>query len=63
LAASPPTAIPTCFGQKDSFAAHCAEAHARSLRLAIVDNERIAFDVDGPADHALLRMPRPAAGT
>jgi 2-phospho-L-lactate guanylyltransferase len=54
LALSPPTAIATRFGSGDSFAEHCAAARAAGLRLAVVDNERIAFDVDHPADHASL---------
>jgi 2-phospho-L-lactate guanylyltransferase len=54
LALAPPTAIGTCFGRRDSFVAHCAAARAAGLRLAVVENERIAFDVDGPADHARL---------
>jgi 2-phospho-L-lactate guanylyltransferase len=55
LALAPPGRLPTCFGAPESFADHCAAARAAGLRLAIVDNERIAFDVDGPADHAHLR--------
>jgi 2-phospho-L-lactate guanylyltransferase len=63
LAMSPPTAMVTCFGRADSFDAHCAAARAAGLRAAIVDSERIAFDVDLPADHQQLTAPRPAAGT
>jgi 2-phospho-L-lactate/phosphoenolpyruvate guanylyltransferase len=63
LAMSPPTAMATCFGRADSFAAHCAAARAAGLRTAIVDSERIAFDVDLPADHQQLTAPRPATGT
>lgn len=59
LALAPPTAIPTCFGRRDSFEAHCAAARAAGLRLAIIENARIAFDVDGPEDHARLTLPDP----
>lgn len=55
LALSPPTVLATCFGRQDSFAAHCASARAARLRLRILENERIAFDVDVPEDHAQLR--------
>ena len=50
LAASPPAAIATCFGSPDSFAEHCAAARAAGLRLAVLRRDRIAFDVDDPAD-------------
>lgn len=64
LAVAPPTAIPTCFGRPDSFAAHVAAASAAGLNVAILESERLAFDVDAPADHALLLTePRPGAGT
>jgi 2-phospho-L-lactate guanylyltransferase len=65
-----PTAFRTCFGRPDSFAAHCAAAKEAGLDLVVVDNERVAFDVDAPADHARLSAPppqglppRPATGT
>jgi 2-phospho-L-lactate guanylyltransferase len=54
LAMAPPCAISTCFGHEDSFAAHCSAAREAGLRLTVIDNERIAFDVDGPADHSRL---------
>ncbi len=54
LAMSPPTLIGTCFGRGDSFAAHRAAVEAVGFEVAVVDNERIAFDVDAPADHARL---------
>jgi 2-phospho-L-lactate/phosphoenolpyruvate guanylyltransferase len=54
LALAPPTALATCFGREDSFAAHCAAARAARLRHVIVESERIAFDVDLPADHEEL---------
>jgi 2-phospho-L-lactate guanylyltransferase len=63
LAVAPPTAIETCFGSEDSFAEHCAAARAAGLRLAILDNDRIAFDVDGPADHLAFTGRRPGAET
>jgi 2-phospho-L-lactate guanylyltransferase len=53
LALAPPTAMSTCFGRPDSFEAHLAAARAAGLRAALVDNARIAFDVDVPADHRL----------
>jgi 2-phospho-L-lactate/phosphoenolpyruvate guanylyltransferase len=58
LAVAPPCAIATCFGGEDSFAAHCAAVREAGLRLALIDNERIAFDVDGPADHTRLATRR-----
>jgi 2-phospho-L-lactate guanylyltransferase len=63
LAVSPPGVIATCFGREDSFADHCDAALGAGLRLAIVENEHIAFDVDGPEDHVRLMTPRPAAET
>lgn len=63
LAIAPPTAMTTCFGRADSFAAHRAAAAASGLRATLVDSERIAFDVDVPADHQQLTAPRPATGT
>jgi 2-phospho-L-lactate guanylyltransferase len=62
LALAPPTAIATRFGSGDSFAEHCAAARAAGLRLAVVESGRIAFDVDGPADHAAM-TPSPGAGS
>ena len=63
LAIAPPTAMATCFGRPDSFVAHCAGARAAGLRAIVLDSERVAFDVDLPADHQRLTAPRPAAGT
>jgi len=63
LAVTPPTAMATCFGREDSFAAHAAAARTGGLRVAVVENDRIAFDVDVPDDHRELTTPRPAAGT
>jgi 2-phospho-L-lactate guanylyltransferase len=54
LALAPPTAIATSFGSDTSFAQHREAACAAGLRVAILDNERIAFDVDGPADFARM---------
>jgi 2-phospho-L-lactate guanylyltransferase len=51
LAMAPPTAMTTRFGSADSFAAHLATAREAGLRVAVLDNERVAFDVDVPADH------------
>jgi 2-phospho-L-lactate guanylyltransferase len=62
LALAPPTAMTTRFGRDDSFVAHCAAAHEAGLRVAVVDCERIAFDVDLPADHERLTGRRPATG-
>jgi len=63
LAVAPPTAMATCFGRADSFAAHQAAARAAGLRAAVVDSVRIAFDVDVPADHEELTAQRPAVET
>jgi 2-phospho-L-lactate guanylyltransferase len=51
LVLAPPTAMPTRFGRQDSFAAHCDEARVRGLRLGVLRQDRIAFDVDLPDDH------------
>lgn len=63
LALAPPTAMPTHFGREDSFAAHCAAARGRGLRAAVVASERIAFDVDVPADHRRFTERPPAIET
>ncbi|HEY3818011.1 MAG TPA: 2-phospho-L-lactate guanylyltransferase [Polyangiaceae bacterium] len=63
LALTPPTAIRTCFGREDSFAAHAAAVRAAGLRAAVVESDRIAFDVDVPADHRELTTARPEGGT
>jgi 2-phospho-L-lactate guanylyltransferase len=60
LALAPPQAITTSFGHPRSFALHAEAAHAAGLRVAVVDNDRIAFDVDGPADLARLASEPPA---
>jgi 2-phospho-L-lactate guanylyltransferase len=59
LALTPPTAMHTCFGRPDSFADHRAAARAAGLRVAILESDRIAFDVDGPADHSAFMARRP----
>jgi 2-phospho-L-lactate guanylyltransferase len=63
LVLSPPTAMATCFGRDDSFAAHHASALAAGLRAVVVENERIAFDVDLPVDHQRLTARRPGVET
>jgi|HubBroStandDraft_1064217.scaffolds.fasta_scaffold295279_2 2-phospho-L-lactate guanylyltransferase len=63
LALTPPTAIATCFGRDESFAAHCAAAGAAGLRVSVIDSERVAFDVDVPSDHQQLAARRSAAET
>jgi len=57
---APPGLFPTSFGQADSFRAHLETARSRGLRVAVVDNARVAFDVDGPADHARVVAARAA---
>ncbi len=54
LALSPSTCLRTAFGLSDSFEAHLTAARAACLCVAILENPRLAFDVDGPADHARL---------
>jgi 2-phospho-L-lactate guanylyltransferase len=51
LAMTPPTAMATRFGRADSFEAHLTAARDAGLRVAVIDNYRVAFDVDVPADH------------
>jgi 2-phospho-L-lactate guanylyltransferase len=65
LALAPPQAILTSFGQPRSFALHCESAWQAGLRVEVVENDRIAFDVDDPADLARLASEPPArlAGT
>jgi 2-phospho-L-lactate guanylyltransferase len=57
MGVAPPTALRTCFGRADSFAAHCGAARSAQLDAVVIDNERVAFDVDAPADHARLSAP------
>jgi len=54
LALRPATVLATSFGHPRSFDAHVVAARAARLRIALVDNDRVAFDVDGPDDHARL---------
>jgi 2-phospho-L-lactate guanylyltransferase len=54
LAVALPTRMTTRFGRADSFAAHQAAARETGVSCVIVENERIAFDVDLPADHEEL---------
>jgi 2-phospho-L-lactate guanylyltransferase len=63
LAISPPAAIETCFGRADSADAHLAAGRVAGLRAVAVANERIAFDVDVPADHERLTSQRSVART
>jgi 2-phospho-L-lactate/phosphoenolpyruvate guanylyltransferase len=63
LGLAPPTAMRTAFGHAESFAAHRAAAHTSGLRAVVLKRERIAFDVDTPADHRQLTTARRAAGT
>ena len=51
LAMAPPTAMGTRFGRADSFEAHVTAARDAGLRVAVIDNDQVAFDVDLPADH------------
>jgi 2-phospho-L-lactate guanylyltransferase len=54
LAVAPPTAMATCFGRPDSFAAHERAARAAALRVVTLERPGIAFDVDLPVDHQQL---------
>ncbi|HEY1585877.1 MAG TPA: hypothetical protein VGH63_09340, partial [Polyangia bacterium] len=49
-----PGVMTTAFGRADSFDVHVAAARAAGLSVAVVDNARVAFDVDGPDDHARM---------
>jgi 2-phospho-L-lactate guanylyltransferase len=60
LLRNPPDVFPSRFGQ-DSFAEHVREARAAGAQLRIVENPRIALDLDDPADIAHL-LAQPAAG-
>lgn len=64
LALAPPLCMRTSFGNLQSFAAHLAQAQERGLRVSVVVNDGIAFDVDGPEDHAIMsRGPTLTGGT
>jgi 2-phospho-L-lactate guanylyltransferase len=45
----------TAFGAPDSLALHAARSRALGLRVAFLDNPRLALDVDVPADLDLMR--------
>jgi 2-phospho-L-lactate guanylyltransferase len=51
LLRNPPNVFPSRFGH-DSFAEHIREAKAAGARIRIVENPRIALDLDDPADIA-----------
>jgi 2-phospho-L-lactate guanylyltransferase len=63
LALRLPAAIATCFGRPDSFEAHRLAAQEAGLRLAVVASDRMALDVDLPADHERITTARREAGT
>ncbi|HLV66712.1 MAG TPA: 2-phospho-L-lactate guanylyltransferase [Polyangiaceae bacterium] len=65
LALAPPGRLRTAFGQTGSFSAHVSAARAAGLRFAVLENERLAFDVDVPEDHASLvsRLEQRAPGS
>ena len=50
LGLSPPTVLRTAFGRADSFAEHLTAAREAKLRVCVLDNPRVAFDVDVPED-------------
>lgn len=51
-------AAATCFGHADSYQRHVAGARDHGLRLATIDRDGLAFDLDGPADlDDLLAVP------
>jgi 2-phospho-L-lactate guanylyltransferase len=52
LELAPPTAIATCFGREDSFAAHLAAARAAGLCAALVENERIGSSTPSSASRS-----------
>ena len=51
LALRPVLAMPSCFGNADSFSRHVAAARAAGLRAAIYHSPSVAFDVDAPEDY------------
>lgn len=60
LALRLPAALATCFGNADSYRRHLAAARAAGLRLATLDRDGLAFDLDVPADlDDLLRTAEP----
>ncbi|MEZ4287831.1 MAG: 2-phospho-L-lactate guanylyltransferase [Polyangiales bacterium] len=50
LALSPPTAMPSCFGHRDSFARHMRKARQLGLHEAVYFTHGGSFDVDRPVD-------------
>lgn len=54
LGMTPPTLMPTCFGNHDSFLRHLAAAGQRGLRHAVCRAPELGLDLDLPADLALL---------
>jgi 2-phospho-L-lactate guanylyltransferase len=44
--------LPTAFGRADSFEAHLRAARDAGLRVCVLENPRVAFDVDVPEDLA-----------
>lgn len=56
LALAPPSGLATRFGAADSLIEHLAAARTARLRVKVLTNAGIAFDVDGPAEHAQLQL-------
>jgi 2-phospho-L-lactate guanylyltransferase len=48
LALSSPGILATAFGRADSFEAHLRAAREAGLRVCVLENPRVAFDVDVP---------------
>lgn len=59
LLLAPPSALAPRFGY-GSFQRHLAQARGRGLEVVVVENQRIALDIDEPED--LLRLAAAAAG-
>jgi 2-phospho-L-lactate guanylyltransferase len=55
-----PAALPTCFGNADSYRRHVVAASARAMRIVTIDRDGLGFDLDGPADLADLLATRPS---
>ena len=61
LALRPPESIPFRYGI-DSADAHIAAAREAGLEVVVLENERLAFDIDAPADlDAMASLPASAA--
>jgi len=54
LALRLPAALPTCFGNADSYQRHLVAAAARAMRVVTIDRDTLGFDLDGPVDLADL---------